>query len=276
MVLIAIVSRLLAWNSSRYVHISSELSISVILILLGSFHGTLDIFKLISLEKGRKANLGALYTAFYVAAVMLGIAALIFDTLISVLIFLSISIIHFTIVEFDRRASTTGFINRLVASIATSIAVFSFSFRVTSSLASSMLQRLLGDERVAITISGLGKYLAVGSLIVVLISSLMDDVARRNLVEDISLLSALLISPGLVAFSIFYGLRHGVDQWTIDRKAVNFDAVKVRVLVMVMALTMFLLFLTFILAGPLVAFVSLGFGLTLAHISLDVGYRLRL
>ena len=275
MFLIAVGSRLVVQFSSRQVREEAELVISSVLILLGSIHGSLDIFKLRSLSSGNKKGFFLLLVATYSTFVILGASALVLSTHLIIPIFIAISLIHFAVIEFEKRVSDSRLCYRVFISCATSIAVFAFTFRTSSSFASSLLLRLLGNERSVALATGWASHLAIGSLIAILIMGLTLKSTYFELIEEISLVVVLLIAPSLVVFSLFYGLRHGVDQWVIDRSSVKSTSLRRRDLWIVLAGTAILLSSTVMSVGLFMAIVAVGFGLTLAHVSLDFGFRLR-
>lgn len=275
MLLVACASRLLAAISSHHMRYDGEFAIAIFLISVGSIHGSLDIFKLRSLSFGKKTSKRILPVAMYFSIVLLGVASLIFSTLISVLLFVLISIVHFSIVEFQRRQTNLKPTYQVLRSVVTVVAVFSFTFRSTSSLASTILQRLVGHGTIVTDLLSWTNFLAFASVITIFAVGLVANRPLREYLEDLSLALALLIAPSLVVFAIFYGLRHGFDQWSIDRRGLDLGSVNVRILCIVLAATAALLLITVVLVGPLIALVALGFGLTLAHVSLDVRFRLR-
>ncbi len=273
--LVASLSRILAIISTNRMRYGSELAISLALISVGSIHGSLDIFKLRSIGMARTNARGIIPIALYLSTMILGVVFLIADSPLAVLFFVLISIGHFSIIEIEKRQNSTRLTYRVLGSVATVIAVFSFTFRSTSSLASTILQRLVGHGTIVTDLLGWTNFLAFASVITIFAVGFVANRPLREHLEDLSLTLALLIAPSLVVFAIFYGLRHGFDQWSIDRRGLDLGSVNVRILCIVLAATAALLLITVVLVGPLIALVALGFGLTLAHVSLDVSFRLR-
>lgn len=263
-------TRILIAFSPQSIGRKFEIILAVALISLGSVHGSVDAGKLMSLSNLLRFPKAARAFMGYLLLVLAGVSVFVAETKVGTVLFISIAIIHFAVVDAVSRSKAGGGRGRSIAALLTVLMVFALTFKSSNSLASQYLVDLIGSGQNSGNSFTALAILALAFGLLLLGWEIFNKVPKKVIGRDLALVATLVISPSLIGFAIFYAFRHSVDQWLEDQEQLGAFALDLRTVAVVIIVTAGILALLMVHSRPLIAFIALGFGLTLAHMTLDI------